>query len=111
MSLILYTPKEIAIRIAARVRADRLGRQWTQAQLAERAGISLPTYRLFERTGQISLERLLSIAGALGRTGEWEDPFRERVAQSLDELDPTGPVRRRGARTRLTRRGLKREDR
>jgi len=104
MPFTLYTPREIAIQIAERIREDRLGRRWTQAQLAERAGIPFMTYRLFERTGQISLERLLSIASALGRTTEWDDLFRPRVAQSLDELDPARPVRRRGARTRPQRR-------
>lgn len=111
MSLTLYTPKEIAIRIAERIREDRLVRRWTQARLAERAGIPLPTYRLFERTGQISLERLLSIASVMGRTTEWDDLFRPRVAKSLDELDPIRPVRRRGVRTPPKRVSPKREDR
>jgi transcriptional regulator with XRE-family HTH domain len=111
MLLALHTPKELAIQIAERVREDRLGQRWTQAQLAQRSGVSLPTYRLFERTGQISLERLLSIASALGRTAEWDGIFRQRVAQSLDELDPARPVRRRGARARPQRGSPKSEDR
>lgn len=103
MLFMIQTPRELATQIAERVRGDRLSRRWTQARLAERAGIPLPTYRLFERTGQISLERLLSIASALGRTTEWDGLFRQRVAQSLDELDPAQPVRRRGARSRPRR--------
>ena len=104
MPIIIFTPREIAVQIAERIRDDRLSRGWTQAQLSERAGISPMTYRLFERTGRISLERLLAIASALGRTTEWEVLFRSRAAQSLDELDPARPLRRRGARKRPPRR-------
>ena len=34
--------------LAARLTAERLRRGWTQAQAAERIGVSLPTYQLWE---------------------------------------------------------------
>ena len=110
MPLVLYTPKEIAERIAGRVREDRLARGWTREQLAERAGVPLMTYRRFERTGQISLERLLAVASALGRTSEWEDVFRPRAAQSLDDVAPDRPARQRGTPRRSRRRPTRRPD-
>ena len=66
----LWSAQEIAKALATRVRQLRLERGWTQAELAERAGLSLATYQLFERKGQIALERLVNISIALSRTGE-----------------------------------------
>lgn len=103
MSLTLYTPAEMSAQLAKRVRRDRLSRGWTQAGLAARSGIPLATYRLFEQTGQISLERLIAISSALSRSAEWSTLFKPRAAQSLDELDPARPTRQRGRRfTRST---------
>ncbi len=99
MSLILETPKEIAQRLAHRVREDRLARGWTQEELAARAGIELPTYRKFEREGQISLERLISLSSTLGRLSEWETLLRPRPATSLEEVVGK-PTRHRARRSR-----------
>ncbi len=98
MSLTLYTPAESAVHIAERVRQDRLARGWTQAQLAVRSGIPLATYRLFERTGQISLQRIIAISNALSRSAEWDVVFAPRAAQSLDDIDRARPQRQRGRR-------------
>ena len=100
MSFTLYAPTELAEQIAERVREVRLARGWTQAHLAERTGIPLPTYRQFERTGQVSLERLIAVTGALGRAAEWELMFRPHAPKSLDELGRARPTRRRGKRKR-----------
>lgn len=99
MALILYTPAETSAQIAERVRQDRLARGWTQAELAARSGIPIATYRLFEQTGQISLERLIAISGALSRSAEWGTLFKPRTAQSLDDIDPPRPTRQRGRRS------------
>ncbi|MHB1097366.1 MAG: helix-turn-helix domain-containing protein [Gemmatimonadaceae bacterium] len=97
MALLLRTPLEAATGIAQRVRAERLGRGWTQPQLAQRAGLPVATYRLFERSGKISLHRLLAIVSALGRLGEWDALLRP-APTSLDAIDPRRPVRQRGRR-------------
>lgn len=97
MALLLRTPLEAAADIAQRVRAERLGRGWTQPQLAQRAGLSVATYRLFEHSGKISLHRLLAIVSALGRLGEWDALLRP-APTSIDALDPRRPVRQRGRR-------------
>ena len=99
MSFTLYTPAELAAQLAARVRQTRLARGWTQANLADRTGIPLPTYRLFERTGKVSLERLIAVTSALGRAAEWELLLQPQARRSLDEIERTRPSRRRGRRT------------
>lgn len=94
----LQSPREVARTLAQRVRALRLEREWTQEELAERAGIALSTYRRFERTGRVSLERLLRIALVLGVLPQFDPVFRPPPAESLDELESRG-ARQRGKRS------------
>lgn len=58
-------PKALAMKVAERVKARRLEMNLTQEGLAARAGVKLPTYRRFERTGNISFKSLLQIGIAL----------------------------------------------
>ena len=95
----LQTPTEIAKEIASRVRAQRLLRGWTQRELAERAGLTLATYRRFERTGRIAFERLLRIAVLLDAQAGFERIFELPRARSLSELaERAEPGRKRGRR-------------
>ena len=97
----LRTSAEIARLLAARVRELRLQRRWTQLEMAERAGVTLATYRRFEHTGRIALERLLRIALALDALAGFDELFARPSAQSLAELaERTQPTRKRGRRNR-----------
>lgn len=100
MSFLLHTPAEVARGLADRVRGRRLHRGWTQEELAERAGVALPTLKLFERSGKISLDRLLRIASVLGALDDFQKPFSPLPAASLDELEAqlAAPKRRYGRR-------------
>ena len=62
------------------------------------AGIALSTLKLFEYTGQISLDRLLRIAAAMGRLEEFLSPFAPPPARSLDEIEAlsASPLRKHG---------------
>jgi len=97
-----HDPDGIARQFATRVRAERLRRDWTQATLAERSGVSLPTVRRFERLGRTSLENLLRLCHALGRLDEFAALLEPPPASSLDELERRAgnkmPERRRGRR-------------
>lgn len=53
--------------IADNMRLLRLEKGLTQAGLADRAGVSLPTLRKFEQKGSISFESLLRLSMVLGR--------------------------------------------
>ena len=63
----MKTPYEIQREIAANVRTLRKAMDMTQAQLAERSGVSLGSLKRFEHSGEISLASLLKIAMAMGR--------------------------------------------
>lgn len=83
----LQTPQEVATDVAGRVRQLRLQHEWTQQELAERAGITMASYRRFESSGLISLDRLLRIAEALGTLGEFDSLFRPPPAATLSDLE------------------------
>jgi transcriptional regulator with XRE-family HTH domain len=59
---------QTARRLADAVRQARLGQNMTQAMLAEYIGVSLPTYKKFEKTGEISLMKFLHVLRVLGRS-------------------------------------------
>jgi len=97
MSLLGMSPVAALRAMASRVRDVRLGRGWSQEELATRAGLPLSTYRLFERTGRISTVGLLRVSTALARLAEFDGLFQARP-ESLDQLTAqyTQQVRRRG---------------
>ena len=95
------TPQDVARSIAVRARTMRLLRGWTQQEAAERAGLPLATYQRFERTGGITVDRLLRIAEMLGAMDGFDALFALPPAQSLTELAERTrhPPRRRGRRS------------
>ena len=100
MPIELQTPREIASAIAQRARRLRLHRRWTQGETAERAGVTLASYRRFERSGSISLDRLLKVAVALGAYEGLDRLFAPPPAASLAELErlDASETRKRGRR-------------
>jgi transcriptional regulator with XRE-family HTH domain len=100
LPLELQTPREIARTLAMRVRALRLHRGWTQQEAAERAGLTLASYRRFERTGSISLERLLKLAIMLNAYAGLDQLFAPPPARTLAELEKLDALttRKRGRR-------------
>src|SRR5262245_53382931 len=96
MLTLVSSPADVCAELASRVRALRLYLGWSQLELAERSGIAFSTLRVFERTGQCSLERLAMIARALNALEGFEGLFRLPEARSLADLDR--PQRQRGRR-------------
>jgi transcriptional regulator with XRE-family HTH domain len=95
-----HSPRGIALTLAQRVKVLRLDRGWTQEEVARRAGLALATYRQFERTGQISLDRLLKLAVVLNASEGFEQLFVRPPARSLAELERLAErqTRKRGRR-------------
>ncbi len=95
LSVIDEMPQGVTMRIARQVKARRLEMNLTQEGLCVRAGIKLPTYRRFERTGEISLRGLLQIAFALNALRDFESLFAQRQYQSLDDVLAESNVKRK----------------
>lgn len=91
---------EVAQRLAGRVRGERLRQALTQASLAKRSGVSLPTVQRYERTGQATVENLLKLCYALGRLDEFAALLTPPPASSISELEgrAASPKRQRGSR-------------
>jgi DNA-binding XRE family transcriptional regulator len=88
--------------LLSRLRAQRLRRNWTQSELARRAGISVQSYQNFETGyGNITLANLLRILGILG--------FADRLTLLVPELEEERTLRdvnrapRQRARTKKPR--------
>jgi transcriptional regulator with XRE-family HTH domain len=94
----LKTEKEIALEIAKRVRAVRVSRRFTQAELSQRAGVSLGSYRRFEQSGRIEFVSLIRIAQTLGIEDDFEALFEQPPLQSLDEVERMASTKTRKQR-------------
>lgn len=93
----LYSPNEVLRSVAKRARTRRLSQNLTQDGLAARAGVSLGTLKLFERTGKASFETVLKIAFALGAEKEFDLLFPDQeITRIEDVIEPT--PRQRGTR-------------
>lgn len=85
ISIDVQTQGEITSAIAQRMRARRKERGLTQAQLAERSGVSLGSLKRFEQTGEVSLSSLVNIAVALGCQRDFDGLFAQRGYRSIEE--------------------------
>lgn len=98
--LSLLSPEEIARALAHRVRERRLRRGWAQAEIAERAGLKTPTYVHFERTGQISLTRLIKVLSVVDLLPEFERLGASEDLAGVPLAQLVTPTRQRGRRRR-----------
>ena len=95
--LSIKSAPELATDLALRLRARRLRRGWTQAEIARRAGLKEATYVLFERTGRISLLRLLKVLEVFELSGEFEKIGAQQDLHGLTMDDIVKPLRKRGS--------------
>lgn len=72
--------------VAGRVKQRRLERNLTQKAFSLRVGLALPTYRRFEKTGEISLKGLVQIAVALDATDDFGALFAATTYENMDDL-------------------------
>lgn len=86
------TPYQIAKELASRHRGLRKQLKLSQAELADRSGVSLGSLKRFESTGQISLESLLKLAHLLDRLNDFEPLFQPKEdINKLERLFITKP--------------------
>ncbi len=91
----------LRLGVAARAKTRRLQFGWSRKTLAERAGVSYWTLKLFEETGNIAFGTLLKVAVALDSTADCIRLFsaEEKLPASLAELERMQPVRKQRGRT------------
>lgn len=90
------TSNEITAELGLRLKAVRLSQSLTQADLAERAGVSVGTVKSIERTGQTSVASLVRVVQALGLTDQLQSLFVLKV-QSITEMEQAQRAQRQRA--------------
>ena len=75
-----------ALQLANRHKTLRKDLGFTQAEIAERSGVSLGSIKRFETTGKISLESLLKLTEVLGRLSEFEQIFVSDIDPKIENL-------------------------
>jgi transcriptional regulator with XRE-family HTH domain len=87
------------------MKAARLARSFTQAELAARAGVARGALIHLERTGASTLSTFVRVARALGLEAELQPLFLPQV-QSIAQMEKIeGIQRKRAPRTPRQRRG------
>lgn len=88
--------------LGARLRVLRLGANFTQAELAQRAGCSLSALRRLESAGQGSLELLVRVAQALNAADGLNTLFRLSPVASIAQAEALSQAapRQRARRSR-----------
>ncbi len=77
---------EIALDLAANVRARRKERKLTQVGLAKASGVSLGSLKRFENSGEIALMSLLRIAVVLESEDEFLSLFTGKYYRSIEDV-------------------------
>ena len=72
--------------LANKHRVLRREQRWSQAEMAERSGVSLGSLKRFESTGHISLISLLKLANTLGRLPDFEPVLDGNRTKDLNSL-------------------------
>ena len=98
----LITASKAQRKLAENARLKRLDMNLTQAGLAERSGVPLPTLRKFEQKGSISLESFLKLYVVLGGLVDMLEVLETppQTFSSIDEVLEEGrkPARQRGSK-------------
>lgn len=89
------TPTELTFEVAQRVKARRKELGFTQAQMAERSGMPLASYKRFEQKGLVSFRSLAAIAIALNCESDLDELFAKRTYRSIEEVVAAAATQRR----------------
>ena len=79
-------PTDILKELAQRTKTLRKEHKMSQSELAQRANVSLGSYKRFETSGHVSLDSLLKIAFILGKLGDFETVFQSNKNKDIEKL-------------------------
>ncbi len=100
--LSLITISKAQKKLSENTRLQRLKLKLTQQGLSERSGVPLPTLRMFEQKGLVSLEGFLKLQMVLGGLENLVKAIQpeQPVFSSIDEVLETNKtnIRKRGSR-------------
>ena len=89
--------QEIRAELGHRLQLQRLAMGLTQAELAERAGISASTIKLIEAQGRCTLENFIRTAMALGLADQLQTLFLLQI-RSIEQMERAEKSRQRAPR-------------
>ncbi len=83
----ILTPEEAFLECPKLLRGHRIAKNMTQAELAQRSGVSVSVLRKFEQTGKISFESFIKLTFVLGLTDKVIQALQLKTEFSnMDEL-------------------------
>ncbi len=94
---LLITPSDVQTHIREAARQRRIALNITQASLARRSGVTLPSLKRFEQSGDISLTSLLRLAATLDALDGFAALFPRPEPRSLDDLERHEKRRKRAS--------------
>lgn len=95
----LMRPHEVVAELGTRLQKQRLQQNLTQAALAKKLGVSVPTISNLENGKNTTLETFISVVFALGLQTELQDLFNQ-PSLTIAELDKAAQPKRQRARSK-----------
>lgn len=95
MNFTFDSPAKLLEKLGGRVRLIRQGKEWTQEDLAARADVTKLTIVKLERGESVSLNTLVAVVSALGRSGDFEEFLRVPEFSPIEMMKLKGKPRQR----------------
>ena len=97
----LMRPNEVMIELGSRLQQHRLKQNISQADLAKRLGVSVPTISNLENGKNTSFETFVNVVFALGLQNELQDLFKQPTLTIAELERLSAEPKRQRARSRL----------
>lgn len=96
----LMRPHEVVTELGKRLQNQRLRQNLTQAALAKKLGVSVPTISNLENGKNTTIDNFISVVFALGLQAELQDLF-DKPSLTIAELDKAAHPKRQRARSKI----------